>query len=78
MQAIFLVLLASVGLFFFYGGKQGSALVLPEAAEWKTGDFSIEIKDWDQPLGTEGIDNSGLKQDTCAYQVESLNQTTGS
>ena len=77
IQIPFFIFLVSVALLFYYGAHKETAFALPAVAEWKAGDFSIEIKDWDNPLGIEGINNSGLKQETCTYKVESFNSTSG-
>jgi hypothetical protein len=71
------VLLLTVVLSFSFGGREKIAFALPVVAEWKTGNFTVEIKDWDNPLGTEGLHNSGLNKDTCTYKVESLNPAIG-
>ena len=66
---IFSILLLVTVLLVFGDTNERTAFALPAVAEWKTGDFSIEIKDWDNPLGIEGVDNSGLKQE--GYLIDS-------
>src|SRR3989338_9248947 len=71
-------LLLLVGVLLVFGDtNERTAFALSAVAEWKTGNFSIEIKDWDNPLGVEGLDNSGLNQVACTYKVESFNSTSG-
>ena len=74
----FCVLLFSF-LLINYLKREGIVLASPETFEiegWQTADFAVPFKDWDNPLGIEGVNNSGLNKETCQYQIESLNPQT--
>lgn len=62
--------------FLLFDSLKKTALAFPEEIEWKTKDFTIEIRSWDNPIGTEGIDNSGINKSKCMYKIESFNPGT--
>ncbi len=62
--------------FLLFNYLREIALASPPEEEWYFEDFPIEIRNWDNPLGTEGIDNSGINKVKCMYKVESFNPGT--